>query len=162
MPIPTYFSEADHWKDRSPDTAAHLEMADAILITVGLIILSTNVGVPTAPLHGYPGPNHPAFPVHLRHLPYPIFQCAHQRTQANNVLCVFPDYNKPTVYSPLTGPKPSTVLQPSPTTKPRMTFPTWGPRRSSVLGSAYAVFPYPPRSFPPLTGYKPSTALQPS
>ena len=46
---------------RPPDTHDHLVTVTALLFTVWLILLSTNVGAPTAPFHGYPGPNHAAF-----------------------------------------------------------------------------------------------------
>ena len=80
-----------------PDTADHLEIA-AALLTGWLVLLSTNVGAPTAPFSRLPWPE----PSRLYQAPNgtsrPAFQFTHKRTLANEDFSVFPNHNKPTVY----------------------------------------------------------------
>ena len=133
----------------NPNTADHLEIASALLLTVWLIVLSTNVGAPTVPFSRLPWPE-PSFLYQATNgTSRPAFQFTRQRTQANDDFSVFPNHNKPTVCRsrpsalatrPLIGSIPPTALQPSSTTQPRTTFSATVHRRSRVNASAYTAF----------------------
>ena len=132
-----------------PETDAHLEIAAALFLRVWVILLSTNVGAPTASFYGYLGSNHPAFT-----RPSTVaFQFIRQRMQANDDCLVFPYYSKPSnllsrpssLPTPLlTGPKPPTALHPLLPTPSRTTY------LSTVQRRLRASAPFTPSSlYPP-------------
>ena len=73
-----------------PDTADHLEIAAALLLTVWLVLLSTNVGAPIAPFSRPPWPEPPRLYQATNGTSRPAFQFTHQRALANDDFSVFP------------------------------------------------------------------------
>ena len=73
-----------------PDTADHLEIAAALLLTIWLIILSTNVGAPTTPFSRLPWPKLSRLYQATKGNSRPAFQFTHQRSLANDDFSVFP------------------------------------------------------------------------
>ena len=104
-----------------PVSADHLEEATALLLTVWLVLISTNVGFPTAPFSRLPWHEPPGHQRYLR-----ASFSVHPPARPG-----FPNYNKPNVYRsrlsllatpPSTGSLPLlTALQLSSTTQPRAT-----------------------------------------
>ena len=73
-----------------PDTADHLEIADALLLTVWLVFLSTNVGLPTSPFSRLPWPEPSRLYQTTNGTSRPAFQFTHQRNLANDDFSVVP------------------------------------------------------------------------
>ena len=73
-----------------PDTADHPEKATALLLTAWLVLLSTNVGAPTAPFSRLPWPKLSRPYQATNDTSRSAFQFTHQRTQANDEFSVFP------------------------------------------------------------------------
>ena len=73
-----------------PDTADHLEKATALLLTVWLVLLSTNVGPPTAPFSRLPWPEPSRLYQVSNGTSRPVFQFTYQRNQASDGFSVFP------------------------------------------------------------------------
>ena len=103
---------------RPPDTHGHLETVTALLLTVWLSLLSTNVGAPTAPFRGYPGPNHAAF----RPPTVPPGQLFSLSTSVPRSTTTFPP--SPTATNPrFIAPEPAPYLPPIQTTSGPSAFP---------------------------------------
>ena len=74
----------------APVSAGYLEEATALLLTVWLVLLSTNVGAATAPFSRLPWPKLSRQYQATKGISRPTFQFTHQRTQANDEFSVFP------------------------------------------------------------------------
>ena len=132
-----------------PYTADHLEKATTLLLTVLLVLFSTNVGAPTAPFLRLPWPEPARLYRATSGTSRSAFQFTHQRTRVNDDFSVFPQPHQyhgsslPTqlfVYPPINRMQTPTALQPSSTTQPRTIFPTTVHRRAPVDASVYIVF----------------------
>ena len=80
------------------DTADHVDKAAALLVTIWLVLLSTNVGAPTATFSRQPCPEPPGPYQTTNGTSRPAIQFTHQRTHADDDFSVFPNQNKPTFY----------------------------------------------------------------